>query len=514
MLFNSLEFMLVFLPVTFFGFLMAVRHNRVLGLGWLVCASLFFYGWWNPVYVWLIVGSMAVNYSLGWVLCRKRSVYVLSAGVGLNLATLGYYKYIGLFSETLGQLADAQMGFQDVVLPLAISFFTFQQISYLVDAYNGKVDVGNWVEYALFVTFFPQLIAGPIVRHSEIMPQFLKEHLGPRGKDIAIGISVFAVGLFKKVVIADTLAIYASTIFNVAAKGAEVTFLDSWSGALAYSLQIYFDFSGYSDMAIGLGRLFGFRLPINFFSPYKSLNIIEFWQRWHITLSRFLREYLYYPLGGNKVGQARQFINIMTVMLLGGLWHGAGWNFLLWGGMHGGFILVNHVWQNFTRTMSWQPGRWLGLWRVLSFSLTFLCITVAWVLFRADNLDVAMNVYRGMAGLDGRFVLPATYENLLSPIVSSLGLTFVHFDAIRYFEGMREIGYLAVVLFLALILPNTQEWMSRWGACLEPIQIPNGTFTRMLLWRPSMVYLFVVVTILTVAVSQMFRPTEFLYFQF
>ncbi len=249
MLFNSLEFMLVFLPVTFFGFLMAVRHSRALGLGWLVCASLFFYGWWDPVYVWLIVGSMVVNYSLGWVLCRKRSVYVLSSGVGLNLATLGYYKYIGLFSKTLGQLASAQMGFQDVVLPLAISFFTFQQISYLVDAYNGKVDVSHWVEYALFVTFFPQLIAGPIVRHSEIMPQFLKGRLGPREKDIAIGISVFAVGLFKKVVIADTMATYASPIFGVAAKGVEVTFLDSWGGVLAYSLQIYFDFSGYSDMA-------------------------------------------------------------------------------------------------------------------------------------------------------------------------------------------------------------------------------------------------------------------------
>ena len=291
---------------------------------WLVLASLFFYGWWNPAYLLLIIGSMLFNYYTGVQLSYRQNRLFLGIAIALNLALLGYFKYANFFVENISDLAGLGWNIEHIVLPLAISFFTFQQIAYLVDAYRRETSEYNFLHYALFVSFFPQLISGPIVHHKEMLPQFIRETARfIEYRHLAIGISVFILGLFKKVVVADSLAPYSIEAFNAVAAGEMLTFFEAWKGALAYTFQLYFDFSGYSDMAIGLAMLFGIRLPLNFDSPYKANSVIEFWQRWHITLSRFLRDYLYIPLGGNRKGQKRRYLNLMITMLLGGLWHGA-----------------------------------------------------------------------------------------------------------------------------------------------------------------------------------------------
>ena len=350
MLFNSYEFIFLFLPIVLLGFHLIGKqgHHRV-AIAWLVGASLFFYGWWNPAYLLLMLFSVLFNYSVGVSLSNTSgrkllSKTILTIGVSVNLAILGYFKYANFFVDNLNALSGTNLILNEVILPLAISFFTFQQIAYLVDAYRGKTKEYNFLHYCLFVTFFPQLIAGPIVHHKEMLPQFAKDAVYKlRSKHLAIGITIFALGLFKKVVLADGVSVYATPVFNAAEAGVMLTFFEAWGGALAYTFQLYFDFSGYSDMAIGIARMFGIRLPLNFNSPYKATSIIDFWRRWHITLSRFLRDYLYIPLGGSRKGRVRRYINLMTTMILGGLWHGAGWTFLLWGALHGFYLMINHA---------------------------------------------------------------------------------------------------------------------------------------------------------------------------
>jgi D-alanyl-lipoteichoic acid acyltransferase DltB (MBOAT superfamily) len=300
MLFNSYEFLFLFLPITLLGFHLIGKqgHHRV-AIAWLVGASLFFYGWWNPAYLNLMLFSILFNYSIGISLSstlgrKLSSKTILTIGVATNLAVLGYYKYANFFVDNLNALSDSNLILHKVILPLAISFFTFQQIAYLVDAYRGKAREYSFLHYCLFVTFFPQLIAGPIVHHKDMLPQFAKDAVYKlRSKNLAIGITIFTLGLFKKVVLADGVSVYATPVFNAAEAGMILTFFEAWTGALAYTFQLYFDFSGYSDMAIGIARMFGIRLPLNFNSPYKATSIIDFWRRWHITLSRFLRDYLY-----------------------------------------------------------------------------------------------------------------------------------------------------------------------------------------------------------------------------
>ncbi|HIE55101.1 MAG TPA: MBOAT family protein, partial [Chromatiaceae bacterium] len=357
MLFNSYIFILVFLPLTLVVYFAMGRlgYSRA-AIAWLVGASLFFYGWWNPAYLGLILFSILFNYTAGVVMTRipgeegQRKKLVLAFGIAINLGLLGYYKYANFFVDSVSYLTGIEWHIETIVLPLAISFFTFQQIAYLVDAYKGETHEYNLLHYCLFVTFFPQLIAGPIVHHKEMLPQFMRDAVyRMRHQDLAIGITIFLVGLFKKVVIADGFASNATPVFQAADAGEVIGFLSAWTGVFSYTMQLYFDFSGYSDMAIGIGRMFGIKLPINFNSPYQALNIIDFWRRWHITLSRFLRDYLYIPLGGNRKGPARRHVNMMVTMLLGGLWHGAGWNFVIWGGLHGSYLVVNHFWRQIWR---------------------------------------------------------------------------------------------------------------------------------------------------------------------
>lgn len=407
----------------------------IAGKAWLVLCSLFFYSWWNASYLPLILTSMLINYAIGTSLGQVNSVVgrgaqatsrvvssftgkprvsrkmILILGVVFNLGLLGYFKYADFFVANLNELG-ADFSLPNVMLPLAISFFTFQQIAYLVDSYREETREYDFLNYALFVTFFPQLIAGPIVHHQEMMPQFASRwNLVKRYRNIALGLFILSMGLFKKVVIADTFAQWATPGFDIAPT---LNFFEAWATSLSYTFQLYFDFSGYTDMAIGAALLFNIKLPVNFNSPYKALDIQDFWRRWHITLSRFLRDYLYIPLGGNRNGTSRTYINLFATFLLGGLWHGASWMFVIWGALHGLAIVLHRLWRQIGFVM---PG-------VLAWVVTFNFINFTWIFFRAKEMDDALKVVRGMTGLSG-VALPDRLESVLG-FLSAYG---VHFDS-------------------------------------------------------------------------------------
>ena len=411
MLFTDPIFLFKFLPVVVAGFtVLLFAGTRISRHVFLIGASLVFYSWFKFEYLALLIGSIVVNYGLAREILKapggRPQKHLLILGIVLNLGLLGVYKYLGFFALNLNALFAVGLPDPGLLLPLAISFFTFQQISYLCDAYTGKIDskAHTPVEYGLFVTFFPQLIAGPIVHHSEMMPQFRTSPVfQARCKMFCEGLMLFAMGLFKKLFVADSLAPHADLVFNAVDGGQAVDMATAWTGTLAYTFQIYFDFSGYSDMAIGLGLLFGIRLPWNFNSPYKSENISEFWRRWHMTLSRWLRDYLYIPLGGNRKGKVRQYANNFATMLLGGLWHGAHWNFVIWGALHGLYLIINQVFR-------YTAGRLgvLGLterivgFRVAGWGFTFLATVVAWVFFRATTTEGAFSMLGSMLlGMQG-----------------------------------------------------------------------------------------------------------------
>jgi D-alanyl-lipoteichoic acid acyltransferase DltB (MBOAT superfamily) len=404
MLFSSWQFILVFLPISFFGYFWLNRLRLVTaGKAWLVAASLFFYAYWDVAYLPLILGSILFNYAVGTGLAQghrprdaagdddhrsgrhqlNRKV-VLATGIAANLVLLGYYKYTDFLIGNVNAVLDTAYPLPHIVLPLAISFFTFTQIVYLVDSYRGETAEYDLLNYTLFVTFFPHLIAGPIVQHSQIMPQFASRWtLSARRTNIAKGLFIFSLGLFKKLVIADNFAAWADAGFD---GGRELDFFEAWGATLSYTFQLYFDFSGYCDMAIGASLLFNIWLPINFNSPYKALDIQDFWRRWHITLSSFLRDYLYIPLGGNRKGEMRTYLNVFITFVLGGLWHGATWMFVIWGALHGIALAIHRLWKRFGRPLPTAVA-WL---------LTFCFICVTWVFFRAKTMDDALRVLRGM----------------------------------------------------------------------------------------------------------------------
>jgi len=456
MLFSSQEFLFVFLPLSLAATFIATRlAGRNAGFLVLVAASIIFYGWQNPGYVLLLGASIAVNFAVGVTLEKYPRRRLLTLGVVFNLALIGYYKYAYFLTDIFNNASGMEMHLGSIVLPLAISFFTFQQIAYLVDVYRGKVKDTSFLHYCLFVTFFPQLIAGPIVHHAEVIPQFEKPGNFTFDWDrLRVGAAIFLLGLYKKIVFADGISVYANSVFSAAAE-TPPTFFEAWGGALAYSFQIYFDFSGYSDMAIGLAWIFGIALPINFFSPYKAVNIIEFWRRWHMTLSRFLRDYLYYPLGGNRKGLPRRYANLMTVMLLGGLWHGAGWTFAVWGGLHGFYLIINHAWHALQRIAGGDPARSRTWARSAATALTFLSVVVAWVFFRAESWQGAFNILEGMMGLNGA-VLPVWALDSLGPVGSFLvsGGVTVGKTPLMDVSGFVWIAGLLAIVWL---MPNTQQ---------------------------------------------------------
>lgn len=408
MLFNSYVFIFGFLPVVLLGFFWLGRISHAYAAGWLALASLFFYGYWNPAYVGLLLGSIIGNYAFGmWIAKagtryedgRKKQLLILA--IAANLALLGYYKYANFFVASVNAVAGTGWGLGDILLPLGISFFTFTQIAFLVDTYRGEVKEYNFIHYTLFVTYFPHLIAGPVLHHKEMMPQFARATTYQiNWSNVATGLMLFTLGLCKKTLWADPLAVYADAIFNGVSAGMLPTIYEAWCGALAYTLQIYFDFSGYTDMALGIALMFGVRLPINFNSPYKAVNIIEFWRRWHMTLSRFLRDYLYIPLGGNRKGKGRRYLNLFITMLLGGLWHGAGWTFVIWGALHGIYLMINHAWHALRRMVGQDPTQPLS-WPIHIFSglLTFIAVILAWVFFRANDFNSAAVFIKAMFGI-------------------------------------------------------------------------------------------------------------------
>jgi alginate O-acetyltransferase complex protein AlgI len=444
MLFNSYAFLFAFFPLVLLGFFVLGRRRAELAATFLALVSIFFYGWWSVQALPLLLGSIAVNYRFGRLvaptqgrtnLARKRW---LQCALAANLALLGLFKYADFF------IANANQGLQWLglapwpalhwVLPIGISFYTFTQIAYVVDSWQGQVRETRFTHYLLFVTYFPHLIAGPVLHHAQMMPQFAHARtyrLHPRR--LVLGLGIFVLGLSKKLLIADPLGQCADLIFDRMQQGLLPSTELAWTGVLAYTFQIYFDFSGYTDMAIGISRCLGVRLPENFRSPYKATSIIEFWRRWHISLSTFLRDYLYIPLGGNRFGEARRLGNLMLTMLLGGLWHGAAWTFVLWGALHGAALVVNHLWRHVMSRLAPGIARPGLLTRALGWTLTFGVVCATWVVFRAPDVDTAMSMYRGLLGLHDRdgpalndlnppFALHEFYRTLIAAMVIAWAL--------------------------------------------------------------------------------------------
>ena len=520
MLFNSLEFIVFFLPLAMLGYYGLQRLNKAVApVVWLVLLSLGFYSWWRVDYLPLLLASILGNYGLGLFLGRDRAEeparplckLVLTLGIGANLSLLGYYKYADMIVDSINGLMSLSISGLDIVLPLAISFFTFQQIAYLMDSYQGKTKHYGFWHYCLFVSFFPQLIAGPIVHHRQMMPQFIRNrHRGFRLDNIAIGVAIFAFGLAKKVLIADNLAGYATPVFDKADAGGLVTFVEAWQAVMAYSLQLYFDFSGYCDMATGAARCFGIILPINFNSPYRSKNIIDFWRRWHITLSNFLRDYLYIPLGGNRKGQVRRYLNLFVTMLLGGLWHGAGWNFVIWGGLHGFYLTVNHGWHALQRHLfaGWRAPRLLN--RSLAaagFALTILSVMFAWVFFRAQTFDGALAVLEGMAGHNG-VVVPAKYLGRWGDFGHWCVQQGVEFKDLVTLNSISPLWTLLALWVFVCKTPNIYQLLANYQPVLERLEPSRWQ------WQLTPRLGVLVGIALVGGLLSLNRVSEFLYFQF
>lgn len=491
MLFNSYPFIFIFLPITLAGYFLLARASHALSVLWLSLASLFFYGWWNSTFVILLLCSISVNFLTALAIHKAhegrfflRAKPVLVAGIGFNLGLLAYFKYAGFFAALVTSSTDSNT--VNVVLPLGISFFTFTQIAFLVDTYRRLANEYSPVHYLLFVTYFPHLLAGPILHHKEMMPQFASEkNFRWDWENASVGLTIFFIGLAKKVCIADEIAVFVGPVFD---QDEDLNFFQAWGGALAYTLQLYFDFSGYSDMAIGLSRLFGIKLPLNFNSPYKARSAIEFWRRWHMTLSRFLRDYLYISLGGNRKGKARRYVNLLLTMILGGLWHGAGWTFVLWGTLHGLYLVINHAWRNLiAKPLGWGSGR---TYRFFAWALTFLSVVIAWVFFRATDIDSAFRILKAMFGMTNWV------------------------DGPLKFSAFREQLYWTVALLgIALFAPNTQEIMRRF----EPTPGYECATGSRFEWSPTIAWTFfisVVAILAILAIPQAQGLSEFLYYQF
>ena len=470
MLFNSIPFIYLFLPIAIISFTLAHRffgaiHAQIV----ILIASAFFYAYWSFPYLVLLVAGIFFNFWLGKMLSESQSKLLLLAGITVNLAVLAYFKYANFFISNLDSVFQTSVPTLHIILPIGISFFIFQKIAYLVDCYQGQVNDHNLLRFALFVLFFPQLIAGPIVHHAEVTPQLRKSSLLPSPEYISTGLFLFFIGLFKKVVVADSIASYVDAPF---AHASTLQFLEAWTAVVGYSLQIYFDFSAYSEMAMGLGLMFGIQLPINFNSPYKAANITEFWRRWHITLGRFLRQYLYIPLGGNRHGHFRSSVAAIMVMFLGGLWHGAGWTFVLWGLLHGLFLAIHKTWSRY-RQLPHNAG----------VALTFFVVLFSWVLFRANSVTDAISIWKTMLGMHGigvPYILPG---NLSSYLV---------YHHSPYINGL-EILAMSILLLYVLTKKNVHELIK---------EIPSKkTFA---LASTAILFSLVIVS----------RPSTFLYFQF
>lgn len=513
MRFNSYEFIFVFLPSAWLGWRAALGLKQWrIGVAWLCLASLVFYGYWNWRYVPLLVVSLCVNYVLGWRIgTAQPGARRLLLGCGLlwNIGLLAYFKYFNFFLSNVNAIVGSSWAESTIILPLGISFFTFQKIAYLVDASRGSVRETKFLDFALFVLFFPQLIAGPIVHHGEFIPQ-LRERLPVRfdHRKVLLGGALFVFGLFQKVVIADTLAPMSDATFGLAANEAHLKLIEAWAGLLSYSLQLLYDFSGYSHMALGLALVFGFKLPINFLAPYRARSIIEFWRRWHITLSSFLRDYVYIPLGGSRHGFSRQMGSLFATMVLAGLWHGAGWTFVVWGAWHGAALCLNHFWRRAhsvdKNSIEVPSTSWWGR------PLTWFAVAVGWAVFRSTDLTAARLLGESLLGLHGISVPVAwaPWVESLAPIIRPRGL-FPNIEA-----SPSALSFLLIAAAGALFGPRLLTWLGvtandvtsvprALAGELRPHPIPLGFFQ------------IVIASIMfALAIAGLSRSSPFLYFQF
>jgi alginate O-acetyltransferase complex protein AlgI len=543
MLFNSYEFIFGFLPIALAIFLLLGRFSRDVALGWLIVASIFFYAWWRPINVLIIAPSILVNFFLARSLMRltadksraTSARFVLILGIVFNICFLGYFKYANFLTTAANDLTGTNFVLTQIILPLGISFITFQKIAFLIDVHARRVQTFSLREYCLFVLFFPQLIAGPIVHFREMMPQFRQVTCRFNRQDMTVGATLFVMGLFKKAVFADGIAAHVSPVYEIAAAGGEVALLSAWVAALGFTLQIYFDFSGYSDMALGLGRFFGVKLPQNFDSPLKSSSIIDFWLRWHMTLTRFLTAYLYNPLvlaltrrrfakglpgvggRGTTPGAFLQLIAGPTLltMLVSGFWHGAGYLYIVWGLLHGLYLTINHAWRVIVAKRWTNKASYSRIMTPVGFLLTFFGVVIAMVLFRSPTAPVASEILKGMAGLNGLVLPPQIYERLGSVVE-----TLHPIIAISQGGALRDLVFamlwIVVLLAVALGLPNSMQILARLEPALgvkERADDAQG-IGRWLRWSPSLPWALFASFLAAVSVASIGGKSEFLYWQF
>ena len=504
MLFNSHEFILLFLPLALAAHFLVARFSTVAAVLTTTVSSLLFYAWWKPPFVALPISSILLNFWLAQEIVRTpppRRKYLAVVGAAANLLVLGYFKYFDFLVAIFAHRAPTP---PDV--PLALSFTTFVQIAFLIEL-SRRPTVVALPKYAMFVSFFPHLIAGPIVRWSELGYQLDEpKRYRINWDNIARGATIFCLGLAKKILIADPLAPFVARVFDAAASGQAVTAAGGWGASIAYSLQLYFDFSGYSDMAVGLGLLFNLYLPINFAAPLRATSIVDLWRRWHISLSRFLRDFVYVPLGGSKAGAARRHLNLFVTMVLGGLWHGANWTFILWGAFHGVLLILNHVWKSIRGATAPTP-----LKQCLGWLLTFLAFAVGMTMFRAPNIGTAFAVLQAMAGFGGAgadvgFDPGLDFSLLKSGYLSEHVARTVFGAQWSVTASLNTLGALAV----ALLVPDTMELVNyREGE-------PHSDWRRRLLvrWQPNPAWLAATIVLFVVLFARLNEFTEFLYYQF
>jgi alginate O-acetyltransferase complex protein AlgI len=515
MLFNSYEFIFAFLPIVVAAFFALGAASRGWALGWLIAASLFFYGWWRPLNVLIITPSVLINFALARLLqrlnkqgSRGAAKAVLLAGIAFNVAFLGYFKYSNFFVGSINDVFGTQIVLARIILPLGISFITFQKIAFLIDVHAGRIESFTLQDYGLFVLFFPQLIAGPIVHYREMMPQFKRVSCRFDKINVSVGLTLLGFGLFQKVFLADNIARFVTPLYEHATSGTRMGLLPAWIAAVGFTLQIYFDFSGYTDMALGIARLFGIKLPPNFNSPLRASSIIDFWLRWHMTLTRFLTAYIYNPLAlwltrrraakghplvtERNMGPAAFFELMMfptlLTMLISGIWHGAGYTFIVWGLLHGTYLTVNHAWRLLAPKLWSDKARYERFAQPAGFIITFLCVAASMVIFRSANLKTATHLLQGMLGLHG--------------IGSSAGV------------GVKKIALCAA--FLAFACPNTLQILSRFEPALgwKPSQRDGAASTTRILWAPSLAWAVAVGAIVAIGILNLGGQSEFLYWQF
>lgn len=542
MLFNSTEFLFAFLPLTLFGFYSLGIVSRTWALGWLILASLVFYAWWRPVNVLIIAPSIAVNFALARILLRLNekeespgaSRAILLLGITFNVAFLGFFKYTDFISGAVNDVFGTNLVLRHIILPLGISFITFQKIAFLIDVQAGRVRSFTLRDYCIFVLFFPQLVAGPIVHYREMMPQF---HAAPcrfNTENVAVGLTLLLFGLFKKVVFADNIALFVTPIYEHAAAEGGTTFVAAWMAAIGFTLQLYFDFSGYSDMALGLARFFGIRLPQNFDSPLRASSIIDFWLRWHMTLTRFLTAYIYNPLtlgltrrrlakglagfGGRNttVGAFVYLLMFPTIitMFISGLWHGAGYGFVVWGLLHGCYLTINHGWRLIAARLWPDRQNYVRIMKPVGFILTFLSVTAAMVFFRSPTMTSAIDLVKGIVGLNG-VGLPEALLGLLGPLAERLQAAGVIAESWNLPDFAKTTIWISVLTLVALACPNTLQILAPYepalGVTAQSAKLPAGSIVQ---WNASLAWAIAVSAIAAIAVVSIGGPSEFLYWQF